>query len=273
MNFMPDTHVTCEDCQGRRYGEELSTLRWNGKSIADVLAMSFEEAANFFSFHTRLAALMQLMVETGLGYITLGQYSPTLSGGEAQRLKLVSELAKGLPSLKERQYNLGAGNLYLLEEPSIGLHSSDVERLNHLLHRLVDQGHTVVLIEHHLDRIAEADYIVEIGPKAEKPAANSSIKAPLPTQQNQKQPNCRFPAPDDETSNPFDLIFNDSADPLRSLLLCVSPDPSKFLRSRSDSIRVHPWRRKHLSFRHDSALHNPGSINQHCHCSCPVQIF
>ena len=165
MNFMPDTHVTCEDCQGRRYGEELSTLRWNGKSIADVLAMSFEEAANFFSFHTRLAALMQLMVETGLGYITLGQYSPTLSGGEAQRLKLVSELAKGLPSLKERQYNLGAGNLYLLEEPSIGLHSSDVERLNHLLHRLVDQGHTVVLIEHHLDCIAEADYIVEIGPE------------------------------------------------------------------------------------------------------------
>ncbi len=165
MNFMPDTHVTCDDCGGRRYGEELATLQWNGKSIADVLAMSFEEAAEFFSFHTRLAALMQLMVDTGLGYITLGQYSPTLSGGEAQRLKLVSELAKGLPSLKERQYNLGAGNLYLLEEPSIGLHSSDVERLNHLLHRLVEQGHTVVLIEHHLDCIAEADHIVEIGPE------------------------------------------------------------------------------------------------------------
>lgn len=165
MNFMPDTYVTCENCGGQRYGEELAALRWNGKSIDDVLAMSFEEAADFFSFHTRLAALMQLMVETGLGYITLGQYSPTLSGGEAQRLKLVSELAKGLPSLKERQYNLGAGNLYLLEEPSIGLHSSDVERLNHLLHRLVDQGHTVVLIEHHLDCIAEADYIIEIGPE------------------------------------------------------------------------------------------------------------
>ncbi|MGC6455846.1 MAG: excinuclease ABC subunit UvrA [Coraliomargaritaceae bacterium] len=165
MNFMPDTHVTCEDCSGRRYGEELDALQWNGKNIADVLAMSFEEAAEFFSFHTRLSALMQLMVDTGLGYITLGQYSPTLSGGEAQRLKLVSELAKGLPSLKERQYNLGAGNLYLLEEPSIGLHSSDVERLNHLLHRLVDQGHTVVLIEHHIDCIAEADHIVEIGPE------------------------------------------------------------------------------------------------------------
>ncbi|RPG86433.1 MAG: excinuclease ABC subunit A [Coraliomargarita sp. TMED73] len=165
MNFMPDTHVTCEDCRGRRYGEELDGLQWNGKSIADVLAMSFEEAAEFFSFHTRLAALMQLMVDTGLGYINLGQYSPTLSGGEAQRLKLVSELAKGLPSLKERQYNLGTGNLYLLEEPSIGLHSSDVERLNHLLHRLVEQGHTVVLIEHHIDCIAEADHVVEIGPE------------------------------------------------------------------------------------------------------------
>ena len=95
----------------------------------------------------------------------LSRSADTLSGGEAQRLKLVSELAKGLPSLKERQYNLGTGNLYLLEEPSIGLHSSDVERLNHLLHRLVEQGHTVVLIEHHIDCIAEADHVVEIGPE------------------------------------------------------------------------------------------------------------
>ncbi|TVP78126.1 MAG: excinuclease ABC subunit UvrA, partial [Puniceicoccaceae bacterium] len=164
MSFMPDTYVTCEDCQGRRYGAELDDLRWHGKSIADVLQMSFEEAAEFFSFHTQLSSLMQLMVETGLGYIQLGQYSPTLSGGEAQRLKLVSELAKGMPSFKERQYNKGQGNLYILEEPSIGLHLSDVERLIELLHRLVDRGHTVLLIEHHLELIKDADYVIEIGP-------------------------------------------------------------------------------------------------------------
>ncbi len=165
MNFMPDTYVTCEDCRGRRYDPELDDLRWHGKSIADVLEMSFEEAAAFFSFHTQLSSLMQLMVETGLGYIKLGQYSPTLSGGEAQRLKLVSELAKGLPSFKERQYNKGEGNLYLLEEPSIGLHLSDVERLTELLHRLVDRGHTVLVIEHHLEIIKDADYVIEIGPE------------------------------------------------------------------------------------------------------------
>ena len=164
MNFMPDTYVTCEDCNGRRYGPELEDLRWNGKSIADVLQMSFEEAAEFFSFHTQLSSLMQLMVDTGLGYITLGQYSPTLSGGEAQRMKLVSELAKGQPTFKERQYNKGQGNLYILEEPTIGLHLSDVERLIELLHRLVDKGHTVIVIEHHLEVIQDADYVVEIGP-------------------------------------------------------------------------------------------------------------
>ncbi len=107
---------------------------------------------------------MQLMVETGLGYIELGQYSPTLSGGEAQRMKLVSELAKGQPTFKERQYNKGQGNLYILEEPTIGLHLSDVERLIELLHRLVDKGHTVIVIEHHLEVIADADNLIEIGP-------------------------------------------------------------------------------------------------------------
>ena len=164
MNFMPDTYVTCDDCNGRRYGAELDELCWNGKSIADTLEMSFEEAAEFFSFHTGLKSLLDAMVETGLGYIALGQYSPTLSGGEAQRLKLVSELAKGMPTFKERQYNKGQGNLYILEEPTIGLHLSDVERLIELLHRLVDKGHTVVVIEHHLDVIADADYAIEIGP-------------------------------------------------------------------------------------------------------------
>jgi excinuclease ABC subunit A len=164
MNFMPDTYVSCEDCHGRRYSAELDDLRWNGKNIADALQMSFDEAAEFFSFHSGLKSLLDAMVETGLGYLTLGQNSPSLSGGEAQRLKLVSELAKGMPSLQERQHNLGHGNLYILEEPTIGLHLSDVERLIELLHRLVDKGHTVIAIEHHLDVIADADYLIEIGP-------------------------------------------------------------------------------------------------------------
>ena len=161
---MPDTYVSCDKCNGRRYSTEIEDLLWNGKSIADVLKMSFEEANKFFSFHTQLSGLMQLMVETGLGYIELGQYSPTLSGGEAQRLKLVSELAKGMPSFKERQYNEGRGNIYILEEPTVGLHSSDVERLIDLLHRLVDRGHTVIVIEHNLEVILDADYIIEVGP-------------------------------------------------------------------------------------------------------------
>ena len=164
MNFMPDTYVRCEDCDGRRFGGELDAIQWKGKSIADVLAMSFEEAAAFFDFHSQLKHLLGLMVETGLGYLKLGQNSPTLSGGEAQRLKLVSELARGMPSFKERQHGLGKGNLYILEEPTIGLHLADVERLIELLHRLVDQGHTVIVIEHQLDVIRDADYVVEIGP-------------------------------------------------------------------------------------------------------------
>jgi|TARA_B110000037_G_scaffold222664_1_gene298672 excinuclease ABC subunit A len=164
MSFMPDTYVECDACRGKRYGAELLDLTWNEKNIADILAMSFEEAVGFFHFHTRLEAMMQLMVETGLGYLELGQSSPTLSGGEAQRLKLVSELIKGLPTFTERKHGIVSKNLYVLEEPTIGLHLRDCERLIELLHRLVDQGHTVILIEHHLDLIAEADYLVEIGP-------------------------------------------------------------------------------------------------------------
>ena len=165
MNFMPDTYVPCDDCNGRRYGSELDEIRWNGRTIADVLDMSFEEAAVFFSFDSRLAAMLQLMVRTGLGYLTPGQSSPTLSGGESQRLKLVSELAKGLPTLHERKSASIQPNLYILEEPTIGLHLHDCERLTGLLHELVDQGHTIIVIEHNLDLVAEADYVVEIGPE------------------------------------------------------------------------------------------------------------
>jgi excinuclease ABC subunit A len=128
--------------------------------------MTFEEAAEFFSFHSQLRDMMGLMVETGLGYLALGQSSPTLSGGEAQRLKLTAELIRGLPSFKERNRGASPNNLYILEEPTIGLHLSDCEKLIRLLHRMVDQGHTVVVIEHHLDIIAEADWLVEVGPEA-----------------------------------------------------------------------------------------------------------
>lgn len=164
MSFMPDTFLPCDACGGTRYGPELADITWKGKSIAEVLALSFEEAVEFFDFHAQLRETMQLMVDTGLGYLTLGQSSPTLSGGEAQRLKLVTELTRGLQSYTERKRGEQPRNLYLLEEPTIGLHLSDCEKLIRLLHRLVDQGHTVVVIEHHLDLLAEADYIVEVGP-------------------------------------------------------------------------------------------------------------
>jgi excinuclease ABC subunit A len=165
MSFLPDTYVPCEECAGTRYGSAAKAIRWNGKSAAELLAMTFEEAAAFLSFDAKLGDLCGLMVKTGLGYLTLGQSSPTLSGGEAQRLKLVSELAQGLPTFRERSRGEIRPNLYILEEPTIGLHQSDCRRLIELLHALVDQGHTVVVIEHHPDVIAEADWVLEIGPE------------------------------------------------------------------------------------------------------------
>jgi len=165
MNFLPDTYIDCDACGGSRYGLELEEIRWKDKNVSEVLEMTFEEAAHFFAFHSKLKAMLELMVEMGLNYLKLGQSSPTLSGGEAQRLKLVSELAKGLQSFREKSRGIISSNLYILEEPTIGLHLSDCEKLIELLHRLVDQGHTVIVIEHHPDIIAEADYIVEIGPE------------------------------------------------------------------------------------------------------------
>ncbi|HTJ78639.1 MAG TPA: excinuclease ABC subunit UvrA [Rariglobus sp.] len=164
MAFMPDTYLPCDDCRGTRYGPELADIQWKGKNIGQVLQLTFEEAATFFDFHSQLSQICQLMVDCGLGYLTLGQSSPTLSGGEAQRLKLVTELAHGLQSYKERSRGIAIKNLYLLEEPTIGLHLSDCEKLIKVLHSLVDQGHTVVVIEHNLDLLAEADYIIELGP-------------------------------------------------------------------------------------------------------------
>jgi len=164
MAFMPDTYLPCDDCQGLRYGPELADVMWRGKTIGAVLQLTFEEAADFFGFHAELSQVCRLMADCGLGYLTLGQSSSTLSGGEAQRLKLVTELSRGLATFRERSRGLLPRNLYILEEPTIGLHLSDCERLIGVLHALVDQGHTVVVIEHNLDLIAEADYVVELGP-------------------------------------------------------------------------------------------------------------
>ena len=169
MNFLPSTFVPCETCRGRRYNPETLEVLYNGKSIADVLDMTIDQGVDFFVDVPRLHRPLELLRDTGLGYLTLGQRSPTLSGGEAQRIKLVAELARSLEMntqkrLKTRGFG-GLHHLYLLEEPTIGLHLADVQRLLHVLHQLVDAGHTVVVIEHHLDVLADADYLVELGPE------------------------------------------------------------------------------------------------------------
>jgi excinuclease ABC subunit A len=179
MAFMPDSYLPCDACGGSRFGPELADITWKGKTIGEVLKLSFDEAAVFFDFHSQLSQVCQLMVDCGLGYLTLGQSSPSLSGGEAQRLKLVTELAKGLATYTERSRGIAVRNLYLLEEPTIGLHLSDCEKLIRVLHSLVDQGHTVVVIEHHLDLLAEADYLVELGPNGGPNGGEILYQGPL----------------------------------------------------------------------------------------------
>jgi len=169
MNFLPTTRVHCEICNGQRFNSATLEIEFNGKHIGDVLKMSITEAAEFFTAMPRIARPLQLLAETGVGYLQLGQPSPTLSGGEAQRLKLVTELQAGQgKTATERMRGLKTDkrNLYLIEEPTIGLHFADVARLIDLLHRLVDEGHTVVVIEHHPDVFNEADYLIDIGPEA-----------------------------------------------------------------------------------------------------------
>ncbi|MFU8779883.1 MAG: excinuclease ABC subunit UvrA [Kiritimatiellia bacterium] len=156
MSFLPDVQVRCEACNGRRFTAEAEQVRYRDKSVADLLLMSVDEALPVFSAHPGIVRPLQLMRDVGLGYITLGQHSPTLSGGEAQRIKLVSELARR----SDR-----AGTLYILDEPTIGLHAADVEHLIRVLHVLVDSGATVVVIEHHAAMLAEADWVIDLGPE------------------------------------------------------------------------------------------------------------
>jgi excinuclease ABC subunit A len=168
MSFLPDVTVPCDACNGRRFNPETTAVRFRDKSISDVLAMSVEEAVVFFDFHSGIRHALALLQEVGLGYLTLGQQSPSLSGGEAQRIKLVTELAKarvGSPPRQGRQGGAALRTLYVLDEPTIGLHMADVEKLVRVLHRLVDAGNTVVIIEHNLDVIAEADWIIDLGPE------------------------------------------------------------------------------------------------------------
>jgi excinuclease ABC subunit A len=158
MNFLPDVYVECDTCQGKRYNRETLEVRFKGKSISDVLNMTVEEAVPFFESIPKIARVVQTLYSVGLGYITLGQPSTTLSGGEAQRIKLASELAK----------KSTGKTIYLLDEPSTGLHFEDIRMLLDVLQRLVDEGNTVLVIEHNLDVVKVADYVIDLGPEGGK---------------------------------------------------------------------------------------------------------
>ena len=158
MNFLPDVYVECETCQGRRFNRETLEIRYKGHSIADVLDMTIEEACEFFEHIPKIYRKLKTIRDVGLGYITLGQQSTTLSGGEAQRIKLATELSKR-----------DTGNtFYILDEPTTGLHFEDIRVLLIVLNRLVEKGNTVVIIEHNLDVIKTVDYIIDLGPEGGK---------------------------------------------------------------------------------------------------------
>jgi excinuclease ABC subunit A len=155
MHFLPDVYVPCDVCKGKRYNRETLEVRFRGASISDVLELTVEDALEMFQNQPRIHQKLQTLTDVGLGYIHLGQSATTLSGGEAQRVKLATELSKR---------DTGR-TFYILDEPTTGLHFEDVRMLLHVLHRLVDRGNTVLVIEHNLDVIKTADWIVDLGPE------------------------------------------------------------------------------------------------------------
>ena len=155
MHFLPDVYVPCDVCKGKRYNRETLEVRYKGKNINDVLNMTVEEACTFFENLPKLKTKLDTLYEVGLGYVTLGQSSTTLSGGEAQRVKLAAELSR----------RSTGSTVYILDEPTTGLHMADVHKLIGIIDRLADAGNTVVIIEHNLDVIKTADYIIDLGPE------------------------------------------------------------------------------------------------------------
>ena len=155
MHFLPDVYVTCDVCRGKRYNQDTLSVKYKGKNINDVLEMTVEEALTFFDGIPKIKTKLQTLYDVGLSYIKLGQSSTTLSGGEAQRIKLASELAK----------RATGKTLYVLDEPTTGLHSEDIAKLIEVLQRLCNSGNTLIIIEHNLDVIKTADYIIDLGPE------------------------------------------------------------------------------------------------------------
>ncbi len=174
MSFLPDVRVACESCRGARFSPETLGIVYREKNIGEILAMDVDEALTFFDAHPKIKRALALLKEVGLSYLTLGQQSPTLSGGEAQRIKLVTELSKARPV-----ESAGAQRtLYVLDEPTIGLHMADVEKLIRVLNRLVDAGHSVIVIEHNLDVLAEADWLIDLGPEGGRGGGKITYQGP-----------------------------------------------------------------------------------------------